>query len=184
MRNSAIDELFGFLHWRSLAFLVLTGAMACALAAGPAASVRRVNFTQALLQRDGLGKQLRRECGHGPLIRLLSVGYGKLTGDGAEQAVVEASTCMMGNGGADIVEVFRLQRGGRLASLALDDSTQASDLYAGQRRTPRLEVRDGKLVRWFVIDGGESSAKALRREITYRWAGDRFVAAEVNDVAQ
>ncbi|AVS73995.1 hypothetical protein [Paracidovorax cattleyae] len=147
-------------------------------------AIRKVDFSTYLLARDGLGVQLIEEfCDRDP-IRHIAVRYADLLGQGDEQAVVEATTCAMGTGGADITEVFRRLPDGRLASLPIDDTGyQGGDLYEGQRRTPRLEVRRGRLTRWFVRygEGAEGGAPQIRRTITYRWSRDRFVIDSVKD---
>ncbi len=149
-------------------------------------AIRKVDFRAYLLARGGLGKQLAEEfCKRDP-IRHITVQYADLLGQDDEQAVVEATTCAMGNGGADITEVFRRLPDGGLASLPLDDTGYQDDkLYEGQRRTPRLEVRHGRLIRWFVRYGedAEGGAPQIRRTIIYRWSRDRFVIDSVKDDA-
>ncbi len=149
-------------------------------------AIRKVNFRSYLLARDGLGARLAAEfCERDP-IRHVAVHYADLIGQGDEQAVVEATTCAMGNGGADITEVFRRLPDGALVSLPLDDAGyRDGDLYAGQRRTPRLEVQRGRLTRWFMRSGDAPKGGMLqiRRTITYRWSNDRFVIDSVKDDA-
>ncbi|GEM_PF-4827335 len=147
--------------------------------------IRKVNFRSYLLARDGLRARLAEEfCERDP-IRHITVHYADLIGQRDEQAVVEATTCAMGNGGADITEVFRRLPDGALVSLPLDDAGyRGGDLYAGQRRTPRLEVQRGRLTRWFVRYGdSEGELPQIRRTITYRWSNDRFVIDSVKDDA-
>lgn len=181
------------------AALLCATAMACANPPPPAQlrgeslghqdaadPIRKVNFRSYLLARDGLGDRLAAEfCERDP-IRQVAVHYADLIGQGDEQAVVEATTCAMGNGGADITEVFRRLPDGALVSLPLDDGGyRGGDLYAGQRRTPRLEVQRGRLIRWFVRSGDAPTGDMpqVRRTITYRWSRDRFVIDSVKDDA-
>jgi hypothetical protein len=148
-------------------------------------SIRGVDFKKYLLARDNTGQKLKKEFPHQAPIKGLMVHYADLIGEGDEQAVVEATTSAMGNGGADIVEVFRLNNR-QLISLVIDDSGyKQGDLYEGQNWTPRLEIENGKLVRWFVMypKGAVKNPKAgLKRVITYRWSKERFTIASVKDV--
>ena len=150
-------------------------------------SVRDVDFKHYLLTRNNLGKRLAREFGDANPIKDVRVQYGDLIGEGDEQAVVEATTCAMGNGGADIVEVFRMKADGQLLSLTMDDTSyKESQLYEGQTVTPRLVVKGGKLTRWFVMSAKGPAAgnpkAGLRRIITYRWSKDHFTIEAVIDV--
>jgi hypothetical protein len=166
----------------------LSLAQVLALPQAPAAqaSIRNANFRAYLLQQDDLGNNLRKECGRAPLIQNLNVSYGVVDGLPDTLAVVEAATCAMGNGGADIVEVFREGPEGKLQSLPIDETGAPADLYAGERRTPRLQILGGALTRWFVRDDKSDNLgrgkSGVRREIRYRWQGDRFVIADIKDV--
>lgn len=133
----------------------------------------------------GVGPRLRKECGGAAPLKDLQVARVRLSGIAQELALVEATTCMMGNGGADIGLVLRRGAGGKLRSLSIDDGARAVDeLYAGQRRTPRLQAREGHLVRWFVKDDPAAGGQSLRREISYRWTGERFLLDEVRDLPE
>jgi hypothetical protein len=128
---------------------------------------------------------LRKECGGAAPLNDLHIAYGRLLGTADEQALVEATTCMMGKGGADLVLVLRVGARLQIEPMTVDDSPRpAEELYDGQRRTPRIEAREGRLVRWFVNDNPMSKGAALRREISYRWAGDRFVIDTVRDLPE
>ena len=145
-----------------------------------AATIRRY-----LASVHGVGPKLRKECGGAAPLQDLHIAYARLLGTADEQALVEATTCMMGNGGADIVLVLRMGARRQIEPLTVDDSSRpAEELYDGQRRTPRIEAREGRLVRWFVKDNPMSKLAAIRREITYRWAGDRFVIDTVRDLSE
>ncbi len=133
----------------------------------------------------GVGPKLRKECGGAAPLKDLHIAYARLLGTADEQVLVEATTCMMGNGGADIVLVLRMGARRQIEPLTVDDSSHpAEELYNGQRRTPRIEAREGRLVRWFVKDDPLTKATAIRREITYRWTGERFVIDTVRDLPE
>jgi hypothetical protein len=138
-----------------------------------------------LATAHGVGPTLRKECGGSTPLKDLHITYARLLGTREVQALVEATTCMMGNGGADIVLVLRRGARHRIEPLTLDDSSRpVEELYAGQTRTPRIEARSGKVVRWFVKDVSPSKNSQVRREITYRWSGDRFVIYTVRDLPE
>ena len=125
------------------------------------------------------------ECPGVEKFQRLTVTFADLDGDGAEEAVVEATTCRMGNGGADIVEVLKLDQSQHLVSLKIDDSDfDQGKLYDGQSWTPRLELLDGRLTRWFVMydkGAGSNPKKGFKRVIQFKWSGDRFVVEKVAD---
>ena len=99
-------------------------------------TVRDIDFAQFLLTRNNLGAALAVECPGVEKIQQLTVNFADLDGDGAEEAVLEATTCRMGNGGADIVEVLKMDQSRHLVSLKIDDSNFAqSKLYEGQSWT-------------------------------------------------
>jgi hypothetical protein len=56
----------------------------------------------------GVGTKLRKECGGAAPLKDLQLSFARLLGTREVQALVEATTCMMGNGGADIVLVLRV----------------------------------------------------------------------------
>jgi len=147
-------------------------------------SIRNVDFQSYLIKRNGLTNE---GCGSEELpIKNIQVVYADLMGDGNEEALVEATTCAMGNGGADIVEVFKLDSRGNPVSLKIDDSKlPAQDLYKGQFRTPRLEASNGKLTRWFIQRAtGGPPFKETKRVITYQWTGAKFIIDKVQDIPQ
>ena len=145
-------------------------------------SIRDINFRDYLIARNSL-QEVCKDLGEP--IKDLHVDYADLLQDGKEEALVAATTCAMGNGGADIVEVFKLDEQGKPVSLKIDDSSYAgTDLYQGQFRTPHLQALNGKLSRWFIrrMPGDHSLDVETKRVITYQWSGEKFVLQEVNDL--
>lgn len=164
-------------------FVILLAQLPTAFAESPDSAIRKIDFEQFLIRRDRLDTQ--SECQPERPIKRIDVQYGRLLPGTAEQAVVEATTCMMGNGGADIVEVFALDSAGKPITLPIDNSGYAGrELFEGQSWTPRLEILDGKLTRWFVMydKGGSTNKNAgVKREIVYKWSGRSFVIDHVKD---
>ena len=138
-----------------------------------------------LILAYGIAQHLKKECGGATPLKDLQLSYARLLGTSTVQVLVEATTCMMGNGGADIVLLLHVGPRHQIEPLILDDGSRPTEeLYAGQLRTPRIEARDGRLVRWFVKANPSSQDGSLRREITYRWSGDRFVIDTVHDLPE
>ena len=148
-------------------------------------SIRDFDFRTYLIVREHLAEGLCE--GMGEPIRHIEIQFADLLKNGREQALVEATSCAMGNGGADIVEVFQLDASGKPVSLTINDSGyKKEDLYRGQYRTPRLEVSNGKLIRWFDVrapgNRNRETDEETTRVITYRWSGKEFVIQDVQDV--
>ena len=173
------------IRYRILATLALSSVVllcSTAYSKNQSSSIRDFDFRKYLISRNGL---TREGCGGlGEPIKGIKVAYADLLGDGNEEAIVEATTCAMGNGGADIVEVFRLDQTGNPVSLKIDDSKfPLEDLYKGQFRTPRLQASNGKLIRWFTRHAsGGSAVQETKRIITYKWNGDEFFIEKVQDL--
>ncbi len=154
----------------------------------PESGIRKINFEQFLIDSEGL-QGLPAKFGEDPdkvsPIKGLNVEYADLTGDGEEEAVVEATTIAMGNGGADIVRIFTLDKKNVPAELKVDNSGFKGNLFEGQHHsTPRLGIKNGKLTCWYPMYGvNEKKPKAgWTRNIIYRWSGSQFVIDQVNDV--
>ena len=166
------------------ALAIVSCFISAAYAKDQTSSIRNFDFQRYLIKRNGLTNE---GCGSEELpIKNLQVAYADLIGDGNEEALVEATTCAVGNGGADIVEVFKLDSKGIPVSLKIDDSKlPADDLYKGHFRTPRLEASNGKLTRWFIQRAvGGPPFKETKRIITYQWTGEKFVIDKVQDFPQ
>ena len=170
---------------RNLAFLT-TCLIACyssTEAQSETSAIRKIDFQRFLTQRDHLNEFL--DC-PGPSIKEIHVEYGKLLLDETEQAVVEATTCAIVQGGADILEVFRFGENGVPISLPIDDSAfSKGNLYEGKSKSPHLGIIDGKLTRWYIMYANDSSANpkaGYRRKISYRWSGKSFVVDKVLDI--
>ena len=64
-------------------------------------------------------------------VAMLSLEYSDLTGDGKEEAVVTAQTCMMGNGGPDIHSVFYLGVSNAIKEYPVDFMPDKSTVIKG-----------------------------------------------------
>ena len=120
-----------------------------------------------------------------PLVSRIEVAYGDLDGDGKEEAVVSAFTCLSGTGGRDIFGVFRLDARGRVSSMPVHEKTalfrKKSSYFAGHKQ---LNLKEGKLVESFPLyrDGDPNCcATGGGREIHFRWSGSAFEVSDVKD---
>jgi hypothetical protein len=105
---------------------------------------------------------------------LVGVGYGDLTGDGGEEAMVAVSFTTGGSAIPHCVYIFTVDEGEarKLWSVVTGDRAHGGlkDAYA----------EDGKLIIerfWARRDAAACCPKAYKRT-AYRWSGGRFVAAK------
>jgi uncharacterized protein YecT (DUF1311 family) len=108
--------------------------------------------------------------------------YYDFTGDGQQDAVVVASTCMTGTAGPDIHAVYKRGADGKLVELpflnAKGDPPLSNDPARSDDKYPvfgnpnfALTVENGKL----VVHWGDSSDRAEPLVIWYKWDGTKFV---------
>jgi uncharacterized protein YecT (DUF1311 family) len=108
-------------------------------------------------------------------VRIDSVARFDFTGDGSEEAVVVASTCMTGTAGPDVHAVLTRAAGGELVELILPEVDRESyDVLFGNRNFV-LRVADGLLVAIFTDSTGRSPLA-----IRYRWSGTGFVVDSIS----
>ena len=129
------------------------------------------------------GKAGVDECESLDQIYIDHLEYFDFTGDGQEEAVVVASTCMTGTAGPDIHAVYTREADGGLAELPFLDA-RGDPLIEGSRfkRTPvfgnpnySLSAEDGKLVvRW--RDASDREAPVV---IRYKWDGKKFAVEDM-----
>ncbi len=124
------------------------------------------------------------ECEGLGQIHLSHLEYYDFLGDGEQESVVVASTCMTGTAGPDIHAVYKRGADGKLVELPFvnkrGDPALTDEMSSARKeeRTPvfgnanyGLSVEDGKLVvRW-----GDSSDRENPVVIWYKWNGTKFV---------
>lgn len=171
-----------------VSLVALAAGLSLAFQAEPSPrSVREIDFRSYLIRTRHLD-ECRTLLPDTPLepIHFLEVEYADLDHDGREEAVVEGATCAMGTGGCDIVEVFRLTGRG-LEPLRISDDGLEQPPYEdrGMGSTPRLDVRDGQLTRWWVVNAKfpEGPRSGWKRTVFYRWVQDRFVVDRIEEVS-
>ena len=136
-----------------LGFLTSLSVISSSHAAGNADPIKDVDLKSYILQFTP-PKELMNYCidnGIDP-INWINVQYIDFNKDGYSEAIVEASSCAMGNGGADFIKIFSMSSTQKLVELKInDEGVNPSDLHYGQGWTPRLTVEDDQLIRWYII---------------------------------
>ncbi len=180
--------------WMLASLLGLPAGVSTAVAAG--VGVERAAQGQRLdrsIRRISLAHHVVRIRGLAPICPLMkrvlsmNVRYADLDGDNAEEAVVEAVTCQSTDGSADLVGVYKYERPDSVRELATEHAVRSSEpVFSGATGPLRLELIDGRLVRWFAVAGAACpSGKARapgRRTLVYRWGGERFVVDRIEEV--
>lgn len=147
-------------------------------------SIRKINLSAYVTRRLGLAPI----CVPPKRVTGMNIRYGDLDGDNAEEAVMEAVTCKSPDGLADVIGVFTYEHPDSLRELRTEHATVSDDpVFKGLVGPLRLELIDGRLVRWFAIEGepcGAGTTRARgRRAIVYRWSGDAFVVDRLEERA-
>lgn len=111
-------------------------------------------------------------------IRIATVAFADLTGDGREEIVATAYTCHSANAGPDLHEVFRVLADGRLEALAVrTPSAFASrplfEHLVGNRNWFFYPTETGELVMEFH-DRSTRPAGVSPLVLYHRWSGETF----------
>jgi len=142
--------------------------------AQPAKQIAEIEIQRAINNRSDVD-----ECESLDQIHIDHLEYYDFTGDGQQEAIVVASTCMTGTAGPDVHAVYTRHPDGTLGELPLlnakgDPPWTAQDdepipVFGNPNYT--LTVDGGKLVvRW-----GDSSDRDQPLTVWYKWAGTKFI---------
>ena len=127
---------------------------------------------------------LRRE------IEISTTAFGDLDGDGREEAAVTAFSCFAGNGGPDLISVFKMNPDGALRQLKIEPRKwtarfKGRDLTQGLRGQMTVAIDKGRMIERFPMfketDGGCCASGGLR-EFIYQWDGAQLALTDVVDV--
>jgi hypothetical protein len=145
-------------------------------------SIRKISLSHHVIRIRGLAGI----CPQTKRVLSMNVRYADLDDDNAEEAVVEAVTCQSVDGHADLIGVYKYQHPDSVRELPTEHAVRSADpVFAGVTGPLRLELIDGRLVRWFAIEGARCSEGRLaapgRRSIIYRWSGSGFVVDRIQD---
>ena len=141
----------------------------------PAKKITEAEIKVAINSQSGVD-----ECESFDQIHIDHLEYHDFFGDGQEEAVVVASTCMTGTAGPDIHAVYKRAADGKLVELPflnakgdppLSNEPAANDRYpVFGNPNFALAVENGMLVvRW-----GDSSDRDEPLTIWYKWDGTKF----------
>ena len=116
------------------------------------------------------------ECSSLDQIHIDHLEYFDFTGDGNQEAVVVASTCMTGTAGPDVHAVYARTAGGKLTELPFLETTKPNPPLSRQipvfgNPNYGLSVDHGELVATWV-DASDREDPVVAR---YKWNGKRFV---------
>jgi uncharacterized protein YecT (DUF1311 family) len=153
---------------------VLSTLLLSARQAEPAKQITEIEIKRAINTRSDVD-----ECDSLDQIYIDHLEYYDFTGDGQQQAIVVASTCMTVTAGPDVHAVYTRHPDGTLRELPLlnakgdppwsEQVNQPPPVFGNPNYT--LTVDGGKLVvRW-----GDSSDRDQPLTVWYRWDGTKFI---------
>lgn len=126
------------------------------------------------IEKEGIAKWTNRmeECPIDQPPYFSKLDYYDFKGDGTQQAIVIASTCMTGTAGADIHSVLSRNSDGELEEMKIAEAPQETyeGLFANRNYT--LSVEKGLLVATF--SDGENVVT-----VKYKWNGEEFAVATI-----
>jgi len=144
--------------------------------------IRWLDVERRLSER--LDVQLETSCPQRPAgerVDLVRVDYADLTGDGREDALVQAVTCSVAF--LDVQEVWSLDPAGTLVVHPARDEEALRlwpELRDGLDANPLLEIRGRTLVaEWELVDSLNPchARRGWRRRLEHEWNGERFALA-------
>jgi uncharacterized protein YecT (DUF1311 family) len=109
-------------------------------------------------------------------ISIQHLEYFDFDGDGQDEAIVVASTCMTGTAGPDVHAVFTRNPQGELVELPLPDVDKKYFEVLFGNRNYDLTVRNGQLAAVFTDTSDREEPLLIR----YRWNGREFIVDSVH----
>jgi uncharacterized protein YecT (DUF1311 family) len=109
-------------------------------------------------------------------ISIQRLEYFDFRGDGQEEAIAIASTCMTGTAGPDVHAVFTRDSQGELVELPLPDVDKKYYEVLFGNRNYDLTVRNGLLVAVFTDTSDREEPLLIR----YRWNGGQFIVDSIH----
>jgi hypothetical protein len=127
------------------------------------------------ISEDEIKRYFSKADCEGVVIRHLE--YFDFMGDGQDEAVVLASTCMTGTAGPDVHAVVTRRQDGSLAELKIPDPSEKQQAALFGRIFYELTVKDGLLVGTYHDESGRPNPLVIK----YRWSGrdKEFQATDV-----
>jgi uncharacterized protein YecT (DUF1311 family) len=128
--------------------------------------------------KDELTKWIKEhsDCPPESPLYFYKLDYYDFKGDGNQQAIVVASTCMTHTAGPDIHSIFSRDQDGEIEELRIAevDPKTYDNMFGNRNYT--LSVEDGLLVATF----GDDSDRDTPLIIKYKWNGREFVIASIH----
>jgi len=160
-----------------------TRALRCVCISGVIVALSLAFTPFAIAQRDnqigkdevGVWLNQHHDCPADPLPYFWRFDFFDFKGDGNQEAIVVASTCMTGTAGPDVHSVIARDRAGSLVEweLAEADSSTYDNLFGN--RNYDLAVRNGTLVATFEDDVDRETPLIIK----YKLNGDKFVISSI-----
>lgn len=130
------------------------------------------------IEEEELGRWLNKhhDCPPDPAPYFWRLDYHDFKGDGNQEAIVVASTCMTGTAGPDVQSVLTRDTSGELVELKIPEADKtAYDNMFGNRNSD-LSVKDGLLVSTFEDDSSRQTSPLV---IKYKWTGKEFAIVSI-----
>lgn len=123
------------------------------------------------------------------------ITYADITGDGNEEVLVNAWSCMAGNSGPDISRVYTLSASSSTAELVVDESvrfngknyslTNTVDDKDGYIGYCGREIQNNKLILLCMRTTEKGRTEDVGKRIfEYSWDGVKFIVSHVRDLPQ
>jgi uncharacterized protein YecT (DUF1311 family) len=151
---------------RSLAILVCLSFLPCARAQ-KAKPIGKEELTEWIKEHN--------DCPAESPLYFYKLDYYDFKGNGTQQAIVVASTCMTGTAGPDIHSVFSRDSDGELEDLKIAevDPKTYDNMFGNRNYT--LSVENGLLAATF----GDDSDRDTPLVIKYKWNGKEFAVVSI-----
>jgi hypothetical protein len=110
------------------------------------------------------------------------VNYVDIDGDGKEEAIVRASSCLAGTSGADINSVYRLLPDGSISEIKINRNN-----YSDSWKDYGLTIKSGKLTETLPIyasDDANCCPSKGTRDIVYKYVNGEFFVDKVIEYPQ
>ncbi len=117
-----------------------------------------------------LEREVADQCGVQRAVELDQLEFVDVDGDGEDEAIVVASTCMTGTAGPDVHAVYKAGSDGTVRELPFEETPETTHPRLAGNRNYTLHAVDGLLLREYT----DNSDRARPRTEYFRWERDRF----------
>lgn len=160
-----------------------TRALRCVCISGVIVALSLAFTSVAIAQRDnqigkdevGVWLNQQHDCPADPLPYFWRFDFFDFKGDGNQEAIVVASTCMTGTAGPDVHSVIARDRAGSLVEWELTEAESSTYDNLFGNRNYDLAVRNGTLVATFEDDVDRETPLTIK----YKLNGEKFVISSI-----